>query len=278
MNKLLDNKVITFLGAGSIAEAIIAGLINENVLAPTQIVATNATNRKRLTYLENTYGITTTPAHTTAVEKGDIVILAMKPQQIKEAIELIRPSVRPEQLFVSIAAGTPTDYIEQLLGEKASVIRAMPNTSAKVGASATAISKGTHATDVHIEQVETLFEAIGTVIVVTESKLDAVTGLAGSGPAFFYYLIEAMEDAGVEAGLTEEEARQLIIQTVVGVGKRLEQTTKSPEELYTEVMSPNGTTEAGIDVLHDREAQDIMKTAVVKAIIRSKELGSLFTV
>src|SRR5690606_38315009 len=140
-------------------------------------------------------------------------------------------------------AGIPTEYIEDLIGFEAGVIRTMPNTSAKVGESATAISQGTYATDAHLKQDEMLFEAIGTVTVVVEEKLDAVTGLAGSGPAYFYYLIEAMEQAAMDAGLSEKEANELITQTVVGVGKRLQSTTKSPKQLYTEVMSPQGTTE-----------------------------------
>src|SRR5690625_1006109 len=272
---LLENKTITFLGAGSIAEAIISGLVR--VVKPEHIIATNASNQERLAYLEKQYNIQTINDRIAAVQRADIIILAMKHQNIREALETIRAYNHAEQLFVSVVAGTPTHYIENLLGHRTIVVRSMPTTSAKVGASATAISKGANAKNEHMEQVKALFNAIGTVTIVEEKMLDAVTGLAGSGPAYFYYLIEAMEDAGIEAGLSREKARNLITQTVVGVGKRLQTTTKSSQELYTEVMSPNGTTEAGIDVLHDREAQDIMKTAVSKAIIRSKELGSVFT-
>ncbi|NEU30800.1 pyrroline-5-carboxylate reductase [bacterium LRH843] len=274
---MLENKVITFLGAGSIAEAIIAGLIKHQIVKPEQIIATNHSNKQKLDALQNTYHIETTTDRNKAVTKGDIIVFAMKPKNIKEAIEDIQDDIRPNQLFVSVLAGIPTEYIEDLIGFEADVIRTMPNTSAKVGASATAISKGTYATDVHLKQVEMLFEAVGTVTVVDEKKLDAVTGLAGSGPAYFYYLIEAMEQAATDAGLSETEAKELITQTVVGVGRRLQSTTKSPKQLYTEVMSPQGTTEAGITVLRDRGAQEIIQKAVTEAIQRSKELGSVFS-
>lgn len=274
---LLKNKTITFLGAGSMAEAIIAGLVRHQVVSPKQIIATNLSDQNKLDFLENTYKIRTTNDRCAAVKQGDIVMFAMKPKHVKEAIEYVRDSTRPDQLFVSVLAGIPTVYMEDLLAHKANLIRTMPNTSAKVGASATAISKGTYATNLHLKQVETLFAAVGTVTVVEEDKLDAVTGLAGSGPAYFYYLIEAMERAALSSGLTKEEAAALITQTVVGVGQRLQSTTKSSKELYEEVMSPNGTTEAGINILREREAQEAMQAAVSRAIARSKELGAVLT-
>ncbi|GAE24838.1 pyrroline-5-carboxylate reductase [Halalkalibacter wakoensis JCM 9140] len=234
---MLQNKKITFLGAGSMAEAIIGGLISEQVVAPENIIATNLSDHEKLHYLKKTYDIQTESDRMKAVHEGDIVIFAMKPKHVKEAIEAIQSSTRPDQLFVSVLAGIPTLYIEDLLGSQASVVRTMPNTSAKVGASATAISKGSYATNEQLKEVEQLFAAVGTVTIVTEDKLDAVTGLAGSGPAYFYYLIEAMEQAAQDAGLTKEEASELITQTVVGVGKRLQTTSKTSKELYTEVMS-----------------------------------------
>ncbi len=273
---MLENKTITFLGAGSMAEAIIAGLVRNQIVSPTQIIATNVSDQDKLNYLEETYNIRTTNDRLEAVHQGDIIVLAMKPKHVKEALEFVRESTRKDQLFVSVLAGIPTVYMEDLLGEDTSLIRTMPNTSAKVGASATAISKGRHATDLHLKQVETLFAAVGTVTVVEEDKLDAVTGLAGSGPAYFYFLIEAMEQAAADAGLTKEEASAFITQTVVGVGQRLQSTTKSSKELYQEVMSPNGTTEAGINVLRERKAQEAMQAAVSRAIARSKELGDVF--
>ncbi|MET3508386.1 pyrroline-5-carboxylate reductase [Halalkalibacter oceani] len=273
---MLEQKTITFLGAGSMAEAILGGLISKQIVKPEQIIVTNFQDQQKLTRLAGTYDVNTTSNRMEAVRRADIIILAMKPKHVKEALEEVQTVTRPDQLFVSVLAGIPTDYMESLLKGKASVIRTMPNTSAKVGASATAISKGAYANDEQLQVVEALFAAIGTVTVVEEEKLDAVTGLAGSGPAYFYYLIEAMEKAAVDNGLTKEEASALITQTVIGVGQRLQKTEKSAKELYEEVMSPNGTTEAGIGVLREYHMQDVMEKAIAQAIARSKELGVVF--
>ncbi len=274
---MAKEKTIVFLGAGSMASAMIAGLISNRLVAPDQIVATNVSNRKRLEELAERYHIHTTQDRKEAVSRADIVIFAMKPKDLKAAIEEIRPSLRvDEQLYVSVLAGIPTAYIERLLGAKASVIRTMPNTSASVGASATAICKGAYATDEQLAEVKRLFSAIGSVTVVKEEKLDAITGVAGSGPAYFYFIVEAMEKAAIESGLTEEEAKSFITQTIVGVGKRLQSTTKTAKQLYEEVMSPQGTTEAGINVLREHHVQRAIETAVLKAVARSKELGNSF--
>ncbi|WP_017728215.1 pyrroline-5-carboxylate reductase [Halalkalibacterium ligniniphilum] len=274
---MLQNKTITFLGAGSMAESIIAGLVAQQIVVPHQIIATNQSDEEKLAYLENRYQIRTLQDREQAVKEGDIVVLAMKPKNVKEAIEDVKHVTSKDQLFVSVLAGIPTTYIEDLLGHNAPVIRTMPNTSAKVGASATGISAGKTANSTHMVLVTHLFEAIGTVTTVTEDKLDAVTGIAGSGPAYFYYLVEAMERAAADAGLSENEAKVLLAQTLIGVGKRLLSTTKSTAELYKEVMSPGGTTEAGIGVLQERETQAAMQEAVTRAIARSTELGSVFT-
>ncbi|WP_369384681.1 pyrroline-5-carboxylate reductase [Halalkalibacter akibai] len=255
---------------------MIGGLVRLKVVNPKQIIATNLRDQEKLQYLEHEYGIQTMSDRLAAVASGDIVILAMKPKHIKEAIDDIWQSTSESQLFISVLAGIPTTYIEDLLGHKAGVIRTMPNTSAKVGASATAICKGTFASEQDLTEAEKLFSSVGTVTVVSEEKLDAVTGLAGSGPAYFYFLVEAMESAALQAGLTKEESSALITQTIVGVGKRLETTTKSPKVLYEEVMSPNGTTEAGINVLREKNVQEAMTEAVTRAISRSKELGEVF--
>ncbi len=258
------------------AEAVIGGLVRLQVVAPQQIIATNLSDQEKLNYLEQEYGIRTNSNRAEAVKEGDIIILAMKPKHVKDAIDAVQSMTNESQLFVSVLAGIPTSYIEDLLGHQAGVIRTMPNTSAKVGASATGICKGSYATNQQLNEVEQLFSAVGTVTVVTEDKLDAVTGIAGSGPAYFYYVVEAMELAAEQAGLSKEEAATLISQTIVGVGKRLQSTKKSSRELYQEVMSPNGTTEAGIKVLEERQTQEAVTDAITRAIERSKELGSVF--
>ncbi|GAE30807.1 pyrroline-5-carboxylate reductase [Alkalihalobacillus hemicellulosilyticus] len=273
MSDLLAGKTITFLGAGAMAEAIFAGLVSEGKVHANQIIATNFSNQIRLDEIKQTYGILTTPHRKEAVQKADIVILAMKPKQLKEAIAGIRDAFTESQLLVSVLAGVSTSTIEEQLPFDAKVVRTMPNTSAKVGESATAISKGAFATEQDLSSVIDLFSVVGTVSTVIEEKIDSITGIAGSGPAYFYYFAEAMEAAAVEAGLTLEEAKPFIAQTIIGVGKRLQTTNQSPKELYEEVMSPNGATEAGINALRSHNGQEMMKEAIAKAIKRSKELG-----
>ncbi|MFA9455725.1 pyrroline-5-carboxylate reductase [Halalkalibacter sp. AB-rgal2] len=273
MSDLLAGKTITFLGAGAMAEAIFAGLVSEGKVQPNQIIATNFSNHIRLDELHRTYGIRTTSNRAEAVRQADIVILSMKPKQIKEAIADIQDAFTESQLLVSVLAGVSTSTIEGQFTFDAKVVRTMPNTSAKVGESATAISKGMFATDQDLSLVSDLFSVVGMVSTVLEEKIDSITGIAGSGPAYFYYFAEAMEAAAIEAGLTLEEVKPFIAQTIIGVGKRLQTTNQSPKELYEEVMSPNGATEAGINVLRSHDGQETMKEAIAKAIKRSKELG-----
>ncbi|WP_078553073.1 pyrroline-5-carboxylate reductase [Bacillus alkalicellulosilyticus] len=271
---MLSNKKIAFVGAGSMAESIIAGLLANELLTPDQIIATNKSNQERLSYLEQEYRIQTTSDKATAVSEADVIVLAMKPVHVAEGIAEIRSFTSEQQLFISVLAGISTKHISELLGHEGGVIRTMPNTSAKVGASASAITAGEHASQDQLKLTATLFEAIGTVTIVPEDKIDAVTGLAGSGPAYIYYLVEAMEQAASEIGLEKEEANQLIVQTLAGASKRLQSTSKTAVELYKEVMSPGGTTEAGLKVLAENDFQETMKKAILRAVERSKELGN----
>ncbi|WP_096201101.1 pyrroline-5-carboxylate reductase [Bacillus sp. FJAT-45350] len=274
---MVNEKQIVFVGAGSMAESIIAGLIADKIVSPEQITATNRQDTDRLNHLKATYGIHVTTTKEDAINGKDIVVLAMKPKNVVEGVRDIKKFTNKEQLFISVLAGTPTDYISELLGHHSPVIRTMPNTSAKVGASATAISAGKYASTDHVSLTEELFQAIGTVTVVPEEKLDAVTGLAGSGPAYIYYLVEAMEQAGEDIGLEKEEAKELIVQTILGAAKRLQSTSKTSTELYEEVMSPGGTTEAGLKVLSEYKFQEATTNAIKRATERSRELGRILT-
>lgn len=271
---MLKNKKIAFIGAGSMAEAIIAGLIRKEIIFPEQIIATNKSNKERLQYLEKTYGIETTSSQVEAVDVADIVILAMKPKHMEDSAVTIRKQIHEDQLVVSLLAGTSSSYIESLLEKEIAVIRTMPNTSAHVGESATVISKGTFALEEHVKIAATLFQAIGTVTVLEETDMDVVTGISGSGPAYFYYFTEAMEEVAQEAGLSPQDAKELICQTILGVAKRLIQTDKSPKELYEEVMSPGGTTEAAFHVLKENGVKESFKEAIQASIHRSSELGN----
>ncbi|KXG11165.1 Pyrroline-5-carboxylate reductase [Anoxybacillus sp. P3H1B] len=263
---------IAFMGAGSMAEALIAGM-TKTLYQPEQIIVTNRCNTERLAYIQKTYHVRTEINKDTALKEADIVILAMKPKDAAEAISSIAHAIGEHQLIISVLAGVTTDTIVSLIGKPVAVVRAMPNTSAAIGQSATAISCGRYANDSHLATAQALFETVGIVTAVNEEDLHAVTGLSGSGPAYVYYLVEAMEKAADEIGLEREVAKDLILQTIIGAAHMLKTTDKQPAMLRKEVTSPGGTTEAGIGVLERYHYQEAVISCIKRAAERSQELG-----
>lgn len=267
-------KKVTFIGAGSMAEAIMAGIINKQFLMSNQIIVTNKENEERLAELEEKYGVMTTQDKEKALKDADLVIFATKPYDLEPAIKDVKAFIKKNQVIVSVIAGISTDFMANKLDQDVAVIRSMPNTSATIGYSATAISKGKHATNEHINIAKEVFSAIGTVSVVEEDQMHIVTGISGSGPAYIYYLVEAMEKAAIDHGLDKATAHELITQTVVGAGHMLEQTTESVATLRENVTSPNGTTAAGLDTLANCDFQKAVESCVANATKRSRELGA----
>jgi pyrroline-5-carboxylate reductase len=274
---MLTNKKVAFIGAGSMAEAMISGILAKKILQPKQIYVTNRSNKEKLLLLHQKYGVNTFTNYKEVLPTIDIIIFAIKPKDIAETVEKIKEDTSSEQLMISVLAGVSTTCISQLLDHHAPIIRTMPNTSAAVSQSITAISSGIHATTDHLALAETLFKAIGEVVIVEEEKLDAITGLSGSGPAYIYYLIEAMERGAGEIGLDEELAKQLIAQVLIGAAERIKATDLSSKTLYKQVMSPNGTTEAGFKVLESYHFQEAMIECIKRAAERSTELGKLYS-
>ncbi|MCZ0754611.1 pyrroline-5-carboxylate reductase ProI [Anoxybacillus sp. J5B_2022] len=263
---------ITFLGAGSMAEALISGMA-KTLYEPNQMIVTNRSSVERLHYLQQTYGVRAETNKEKAVKEADIVILAMKPKDAAESLTPIAHAFGEQQLIISLLAGVTTETITSLIGKQIAVIRAMPNTSAAIRQSATALSCGRFATEVHLAIAKTLFETVGIVTVVKEQDLHAVTGLSGSGPAYVYYLVEAMEKAADEIGLDRAVAKELILQTIIGAAHMLKATNKHPSVLRKEVTSPGGTTEAGIGVLERYRYQEAVIACIKRATERSEELG-----
>lgn len=274
---MLANKKVAFIGAGSMAEAIISGILAKNLLHPQQIYVTNRSNKERLQLLQEKYRIETFSNHQEVLPTIDIIILAIKPKDIEEMITKIKSATTNQQLIISVLAGVSTAYISQLLEHDAPVIRTMPNTSAAVGESMTAISAGNFATNQHLAIAERVFKAIGAVAVVAEEKQDAITGVSGSGPAFLYYFIEAMEKGASEVGLDEALAKQLISQVLIGAAERIKTTDLSSETLYKQVMSPNGTAESGIKILESYHFQESIIECIKRATQRSNELGKQYS-
>ncbi|MDQ0481835.1 pyrroline-5-carboxylate reductase [Guptibacillus hwajinpoensis] len=268
-----DQRRVAFIGAGSMAESILAGLLLHNKVSPENIFVTNRQDEARLTELKEKYGVQVDLIKESLLAEADIVILAMKPKGVKEAVESIRPFTNEKQLFLSVLAGITTEYISYLLDHNAPIIRVMPNTSSAVGSSATVIAQGRTVTEEHMDVAQSLLEAVGIVRRVKEVDLDAITAIAGSGPAYIYYLIEALQKSAEELLLDRELATDLILQMVQGSVDLLTKTGEDPRALYENVISPGGTTEAGFKVLKESQFQSIVIECIKNAAIRSSDIS-----
>lgn len=264
---------ISFLGAGSIAEAIIGGLLHANVVKGEQITVSNRSNETRLQELHQKYGVKGTHNKKELFTDTNILFLAMKPKDIAEALIPFKEYIHHNVLIISLLAGVSTHSIKNLLQKDVPIIRAMPNTSAAILKSATAISPSKHATAEHIQTAIALFKTIGLVSVVEEEDMHAVTALSGSGPAYIYYVVEAMEAAAKKIGLKEDVAKSLILQTMIGAAEMLKASEKHPSILRKEITSPGGTTEAGIEVLQEHKFQQALISCITQAAQRSHNLG-----
>ncbi|MDA8414782.1 MAG: pyrroline-5-carboxylate reductase [Desulfobacteraceae bacterium] len=268
---MTDSKRVAFLGGGNMAEAIIKGLLRED--SPTALMVAEISVERR-THLAKTYpGIRVVESSAQAADWGDVVILAVKPQQATSVLTTIRQAIGPDKLVVSIMAGVRSASIEDALESGARVVRVMPNTPALVGCGATAICAGRNADGADLDCVETVFAQTGLVVRVDEKQMDAVTGLSGSGPAYVFTFVEALSDAGVKNGLARDVASKLALQTVLGAARLLAETGEHPAKLREQVTSPGGTTIAGLHVLENGKFRGTIMDAVDAASKRSKELA-----
>jgi pyrroline-5-carboxylate reductase len=266
--------VIGFIGAGNMAGALIKGLLHSGTVKAAEVTASDV-SPERLAHVSASYGVRTTRDNHALVKDSDVVVLAVKPQAIDKVLLEVASDITPKHLVISLVAGVPGAAIEGRLPPKTRLVRSMPNTPAIVLAGATAIAAGPHATEHDVQTARTIFEAVGRVVVLDESLLDAVTGLSGSGPAYVMLMIEALADGGVKVGLHRDTALMLAAQTVFGSAKLLLETGEHPGRLKDQVTSPGGTAIAG---LHTLEAGGLRRTlidAVEVATKRSAELGEL---
>lgn len=267
---------ISFYGAGSMAEAIARGLIHKQVAKPASISMLNRSNQERLAYLTKQYGVVTSnqvEQKNKLLEEASIIVLAMKPKDAKDAITAIAPHLSEKQLLVSVIAGLSIETIQMLLGFAAPIARTMPNTSSSIGYGATGIAFSDEVSEEQKQQVLMMFEAVGTVSVIPEEKMEILTGVSGSGPAYVYFMMEAMIAAGMEGGLSPEQARELTIQTVLGAAVMMRETGEDPAKLRADITSPNGSTQAALDVLREGGFTETVKAAVRRAEERSREMG-----
>lgn len=269
---MLTRKKIAVIGAGHLGSALIGGIIKAKRVPPKNIVATRR-KPAALEELRRRWGIQAISDNRKAVRGADIIILAVKPQAAAQALDEIAPDVNEKQIFISVMAGLKTDWINEQLRKNCPVVRAMPNTPVLVDEGATAIAKGSHASDKDLEAAKTIFGAVGIVEVVPEQLMDAVTGLSGSGPVYIYMVIEALTDAGVRVGIPRKTAARLAAQTVYGAAKLVLETGKHPAVLKDDVTTPGGTAIAAIHMLESKGLRTDLMDAVVAATKRSEELS-----
>jgi pyrroline-5-carboxylate reductase len=272
----MKTKRLGFLGAGNMAGALIKGLLHGKVLPPERVAASDV-KPERLEQLRALHGIVTTTDNHRLAAECDVLVLSVKPQTIDKVLTDIRGDIRPDHLVISVAAGVPIEALEGRLPGGVRIVRAMPNTPATVQAGATAISGGAHAHEDDLRIARELFEAVGRVVVLDESLLDAVTGLSGSGPAYVMLIIEALADGGVKVGLHRDTALLLAAQTVFGSAQLLLETGEHPGRLKDMVTSPGGTAIAGLHTLESGGLRKTLMDAVETASKRAAELGVIMT-
>ena len=263
---------IAVIGGGQMGEALVAGMINGGLPARNIIVCEN--NAERAAELSERYDILTTDIED-AVESSDYVFVAVKPKDVKTVLAVLADAtgaLENEVVVVSIAAGIPTVYYENQLSAGSPVIRVMPNTPMLVGEGVCAVSAGRYARPEHVEQVRGLLGSVGTVLEVPETDMDIVTAISGSGPAYFFLMVEAMIDAGVAMGLTRPVAAELAIGTIAGSAKMLQESGKTPAQLREAVTSPGGTTAAGLRAFEDGGFRSTICEVLDAVAEKSKEM------
>ncbi|MCF7816973.1 MAG: pyrroline-5-carboxylate reductase [Kiritimatiellales bacterium] len=261
---------ITFIGAGNMAEAIVAGIVGNTVVTVEDICVTDI-SKERLEHFESGFGVLISSSNSVAVADADVVVLSVKPQVFPSVWPEIEAALKPDALVVSIMAGIPSTKIAN--GKPIRVVRVMPNTPSLVGEGAAGIAAGEFATEADLRIAEKMMGAVGVTVIVKEEEIDAVTALSGSGPAYVFYLLEAMLEAADQMGLGKGISRELALATVIGAAKLMQETGEDADVLRKKVTSKGGTTEAAINTMEGRGVKDSIVAALLAAQARSKELA-----
>jgi pyrroline-5-carboxylate reductase len=268
----MDERRIAVLGAGTIGESLISGLLSSGWRKPGEIVATGR-RKERLAELAERHGIDTTLSNTEAVAGAAMVVISVKPQDFVVLLGEIGPALSSDQTVLSVAAAIPTALIESRVAPGVPVVRAMPNAPAVVHEGIAGVCAGAHADDSHLELAEEVLSHLGAVVRVPESYMDAVTAVSGSGPAYFALLSEAMIEAGILLGLSRQISTDLVIQTMLGTAMLLRDEKMHPVELREAVTSPGGTTIRAVRELERAGVRAAMFNAIQAAMERSRELA-----
>jgi pyrroline-5-carboxylate reductase len=267
-------KTIGFIGSGNMAEALIRGVTAAKVYTPENIFVSDI-RVERLQFLLQSYNVIVVESNAELASKADVIVLSVKPQNMTEALGSIKGAVRPDVLVISIAAGIKVAKIADALGGIA-IVRVMPNTPALIGEGASALFANDKAKPM-LDKAMTIFSSVGKAVVVeNEDLIDAVTAVSGSGPAYYFLLMEEMTKAAVELGLPEDVAEDLVLQTAKGAGLLAVEADKSgekPAELRRKVTSPGGTTEAALKIFAEGNFSPLVQAALKRACERSKELS-----
>lgn len=261
---------IAILGAGVMGATLLSAFVRAGHPAESIVISDKVAERAAEVAAEN--GVRALDA-ASAVAEADIIVVAVKPQDMRALLGEVSAGVRPEALVISIAAGISTEFLEAHLPEQTSVVRAMPNTPALVDQGMTALARGRHCSQTHADNAEALLGTVGSVVTLDEHHLDAVTALSGSGPAYIFYVVEAMVEAGVLLGLPRATASELVVQTCYGAATMLRDTGQHPTVLREQVSSPGGTSVAALRQLEDHKVRAAFMTAIEAAARRSKELS-----
>ncbi|MFC5725067.1 pyrroline-5-carboxylate reductase [Streptomyces gamaensis] len=262
---------VAVLGTGKIGEALLSGMIRAGW--STSDLMVTARRPERAEALRTRYGVETV-TNAEAAKAADTLILAVKPQDMPALLEELAPHLPADRLVISAAAGVPTAFFEQRLPEGVPVVRVMPNTPVLVDEGMSVMSAGSHATEEHLLRTEEIFKPVGKTLRLPESQQDAATALSGSGPAYFYYLVEAMTDAGILLGLPRDKAHDLIVQAAIGAAVMLRDSDEHPVRLREAVTSPAGTTISAIRELERHGVRAALIAALEAARDRSRELGT----
>jgi pyrroline-5-carboxylate reductase len=271
---MLKNKQVGILGTGNMGEALIHGLLYGHLCRPEQIFCSDV-RAERLKVIREKYGVKSASHNVEVVKQSDIVILAVKPQIMKQVVEEIAKYLDLSKLIISIAAGVPLNAIEACARKDLKLIRVMSNICVSVREGVSAIAGGKHALKEDLMMAKTIFDSVGKSLFIEENLLDAVTGLSGSGPAYIFLIIDALADAGVKVGLSRDDALILAPQTVLGAAKMLIETGEHPGKLKDMVTSPGGTAIAGLHTLEEGGLRTTLINAVEIATQRSKALGEM---
>ncbi|WP_128894389.1 pyrroline-5-carboxylate reductase [Longirhabdus pacifica] len=277
MQHVLSSQNICFIGAGPIVEAIIRGILQHHDMHD-HITVTNRQNTTRLEELQHTLNVniaTTKEEKKQSISKADIVILGMKPHNVKEVVEEIEPYLSQKQLIISIVAGLSIASFQQLLHDRIPFIRTMPNTSSTIGLGVTGIAWSDEVTTEQRQLVKAMFEGIGIVKEIEEEQMHILTAIAGSAPAYVYYFMEAMLKGALDHGLDRQDALDMIVQTVIGAGQMVNITKEDPATLRKNVTSPKGITAAAIEKLDEGEFDYTIVSTIDRCVERSEEVEDM---